>query len=427
MTTLKYNAFDGWRKKNSSDAVPQIYLIFGESFLVKEIFEKVSAFISGDNQGQFAVETLEGGSVRMGDIIEEISTFSFLVKKKIVAVKKIPLFQAGNIAGEINYSASDHDLLSNFITGGIPEDHYLILTCASVDKRKKIYKTIEKEALVVDCSVAQGARRVDLEEQNLALKNLAVSILKESKKTLPPNAFNRLVKLTGFNLELFSQNLGKLVAYSGNNKEISIDDVNKVIVRDKKDPIFQLTNSMMDKDTAASLFYFNSLFKDGFHPLQILKSMENQIRKLLLVKCFVEHAGKGRPLSGFKKMGFNTFKQGVIPKIVEHDMAIKEELKAAEQFEIDEKAKKKKQPAIDLLLAPNPKNPYPVYQVFLKSENFSLSQLNQALIFLSDLDFRLKSSAIDAKTQIENFIIHLCSKGGFVYDTQEHQNRRHHI
>jgi DNA polymerase-3 subunit delta len=66
----------------------------------------------------------------------------------------------------------------------------------------------------------------------------------------------------------------------------------------------------------------------------------------------------------------------------------------------------------DLLLAPNPKNPYPVYQVFLKSENFSLSNLNQALVFISDLDYKMKTSAIDAKTQMENFIIQLCSKGG---------------
>ena len=74
----------------------------------------------------------------------------------------------------------------------------------------------------------------------------------------------------------------------------------------------------------------------------------------------------------------------------------------------------------DLFLAPNPQNSYPVFQIFQKSENFSLNELNQALIFFSDLDYRLKSTSFDAKTAIENFIIKICSKGGFERDTEKY-------
>ncbi len=51
----------------------------------------------------------------------------------------------------------------------------------------------------------------------------------------------------------------------------------------------------------------------------------------------------------------------------------------------------------------------------VSKSNFSLIELQQALIFLSDIDYELKSSSFDIRTMIENFIIKTCSKGGFVY------------
>jgi len=70
-----------------------------------------------------------------------------------------------------------------------------------------------------------------------------------------------------------------------------------------------------------------------------------------------------------------------------------------------------KLPANDLLLAPNPKNAYPIFQNFLKSENFALEELTCALSTLADLDYRIKSSGGDTVTGLENFIMALCRKG----------------
>jgi len=91
-----------------------------------------------------------------------------------------------------------------------------------------------------------------------------------------------------------------------------------------------------------------------------------------------------------------------------------------EKYLSKEDSNKKTKIVNDLFLAPNPQNSYPVFQIFQKSENFSLNELNQALIFFSDLDYRLKSTSFDAKTAIENFIIKICSKGGFERDTEKY-------
>jgi len=426
---VKYNQLDSFLKAIQPEDIPGLILIFGDGYLLGHAFKTITSFLLGnDKNKQFALDTLEGGSVSMGDIIEQVSTFSFLVPKKIVAVKNAPLFQTQQGSHEIIFSPSDFDHLIDFIEKGIPLNHFLIFTATQIDKRKKIYKALADKGLMIDCSVATGVRKADIDEQRAALQSVADKILSKSEKILDTQAFHALVDLTGFDLGLFSQNIGKLIAYCGKNKIISIADVKSVIIRDKKDPIFNLTNAFIAKDVKSALFYLNSLFNEGFHPLQILKSFENQTRKLILVKCFTEQFYQNNTRINLKRINFNSFKQSVLPKIIDYDKQTKIDSEGQDDYLSmkSSKTKKKNPKSIDLLLAPNPKNAYPVFQIFQKSENFSLNELNQALIFLSDLDYRLKSSSFDARTAIENFIINTCSKGGFVY-VEKNKNRRHNF
>jgi DNA polymerase III delta subunit len=415
---IKYNKVEQFLSSIDNKDFSRLILIYGEQYLLKQAQELISSSLLGKNpykksQDEFAVETLEGGSVTMGEIIEQISTFSFFQSKKIVLVKNIPLFQTKANSGETIFSQSELDHFIDFIKKGIPENHYLILTANSVDKRKKIFKAIKEKALIIDCQVAAGSRKADIDEQRAVFQNIAHKILSKVKKKLEPRAFILLVDLTGFDLELFARNLEKLIVYSGKSPLITHTDVNSVISRDKTDPVFDLTNALMGKDTKKTLFYFNSLLNKNFHILQLLKSMENQIRKLLLVKCCSQEINQNKTIS-IKRMNFNAFKQNYLPEIIEYDKMTKNNIKELNACFLNQDSKKNNKQN-ELLLAPNPGNAYPVFIIFQKSENFSLIELNQALIFLSDVDYRLKSSSFDAQTVLENFIINICSRGELNY------------
>ena len=410
---IKHNKVEHFLSSSNSKVFPNLMFIYGEQYLLKQALDRISLFLLGSNHDKFAMETLEGGSVTMGEIIEQVSTFSFFLSRKIILVKNIPLFQSKSKPNEIVFSQPELDHFMDFIEKGIPEDHYLILTNNLVDKRKKIFKEIKEKALIIDCKVASGSRKADIDEQRAVFQTIARQVLSKAGKNLEPRAFISLVDLTGFDLELFSRNLEKLIVYAGKNPNITNADVNRVINRDKTDPIFNLTNALMEKNTENTLFYFNSLLNKGFHILQLLRSLENQVRKLILVKCCARQIGRNKTL-GIKKMGFNAFKQSILPKVVEYDKKTKTDIKELNESFLNHDSKKKSKQN-ELLLAPNPKNAYPVFQIFQKSENFSQKELNQALIFLSDTDYKMKSSSFDVKTALENFIIKICSKGGFIH------------
>ena len=419
---IKHNILDRFLSSANIKDFSNLIFIHGQQYLLKQSQDLITSFLLGQNsykknQDKFALETLEGGSVTMGEIIEQVSTFSFFLSKKIVLVKNIPLFAVRSKGSEIIFSQSELDHFIKFIEKGIPENHYLILTTNSADKRKKIFKEIKKKALIIDCQVATGSRKADIDEQRAVFQTITQKILSKARKNLEPSAFILLVELTGFDLELFSRNLEKLIIYAGTNPNITKADVNNVICRDKTDPVFSLTNALIEKDAKKTLFYFNSLLNKNFHILQLLKSLENQIRKLLMVKCCAMELNQNKTLS-IKKMNFNGFKQNFLPKILEYDKITKKNIKEMNECFLNHDSKKKIEQN-KLLLAPNPKSAYPVFIIFQKSENFSLPELNKALIFLSDVDYRLKSSSFDAKTALENFIINICSKGESIY-AQEH-------
>ncbi|WP_022668649.1 DNA polymerase III subunit delta [Desulfospira joergensenii] len=416
MTLIKHHQVDKTLSGMDRASCPKIILICGEAFLSSKVYQGLTRFLLEEGQREFGLEALDGPTTPMGDIIEQATTFSFLSGPKVIAVKNAPLFSPAGEAGGISYGEKDLERLSGLIQEGLPENHFLVLLAQGMDRRKKIFKSIEKLGLVVDCSVPQGARKADLDEQAAVLGSITEQVMFKAGKTLDQNAFRALTDLTGFNLELFAGNLDKLVSYTGATPRITLGDVEKLIKRDKKDPIFLFTNAVLDRNLTQSLFFLSSLFKDRFHPLQILKSMENQIRKLLMIKSFTMDP----KMQGMnpRQINFNSFKTRVMPAVIQRDEEIRQKLtqnaSVFEPLDREDQEKKKKgkknTPSTDLFLAPNPKNLYPVFQIFQKSENFTLEELKNGLIDLADLDHQFKTSASEERAGVENFIINLCKR-----------------
>jgi DNA polymerase III delta subunit len=71
-------------------------------------------------------------------------------------------------------------------------------------------------------------------------------------------------------------------------------------------------------------------------------------------------------------------------------------------------AKKKRRPVTDLVVAKSPKNPYPVYQMLIRSEKFTTDELIAALESLSQSDLRLKSTGQNPKIVLERAIVDIC-------------------
>jgi DNA polymerase-3 subunit delta len=254
--------------------------------------------------------------------------------------------------------------------------------------------------------------------QEAVLAERKDAILGAAQKTMSPAAYQALNAKTGFDLRTFSSNLEKLVTYIGQRSEITVEDVESVLPRTKIDPIYELTNALADRSPQQALFYLDSILSGDIHPLQAFAAMINQIRKLLLAKDFVESPyGRNWQPSG----PYDYCRERVIPDAVAYDRALLDELDSwrdqlGDETDVDDsptpakKKKKKNKPDTDLLIARNPKNAYPIFQLFKKSERYTKQELLQAIECLNRADKLLKSGGQNAKLVLEAVILDICQK-----------------
>ena len=302
--------------------------------------------------------------------------------------------------------------LDKAITGGFPKDNHLLITTDLVDRRRGLFKTILKMGLVVDCAVPKGDRREDRIAQAAVLNEKMGAILSRSGKSIEKDAFEAMTEMTGFDLRTFAHNLEKLISFVGQRQTITVDDVDAVLERTRKDPIYEMTNALAERNSLQALYFLNSLLSENFHPLQILTAISNQIRKLLMARGFLESA---RVRNWDPHMNYSQFRRSVMPEVQAYDQHLLDRLHAWDEQLLPEGAdgsktprKKKGKSTTDLLVARNPNNAYPVYQTLIKAEGYSTQELLCAMESLARADVQLKSSGQRPKIILESVVFSIC-------------------
>jgi DNA polymerase-3 subunit delta len=305
--------------------------------------------------------------------------------------------------------------LQKAIEKGFPRNNHLVITTDIADKRRGLYKAISSAGVVIDCTVPKGDRRADKMAQEDILLQKMGEILKPAQKEMDKGAYLALLDMTGFDLRTFCGSLEKLIDYIGERNIITVEDVEAVLKRTKKDPIYDFTNALADRHIDKVLFFLNSLLAADFHPLQILAAVANQVRRLTLAKDF---AKSKKATDWHPGLSYNVFQQSVMPAIVAYDQELLKILDGWESQRLPSgdtakapargKGKTKKKIQTDLLLARNPKNAYPIYQLLKKSEHYSKSELLAAVGLLSETDAQLKLSGQDPKLILERLVFRIC-------------------
>ncbi len=315
-------------------------------------------------------------------------------------------------------SSDSAEVLQKALEKGFPRGNHLILTSDTVDRRRSLFKVLQERGLVVDCTVPAGERKADKTVQESVLRETLQAILRNHQKTLDPDAYRFLCALTGFDLRTFSQNLEKLVLFVGERRQITLQDVECVAQRSRKDPIYELTNALAERNLEDALFYLGSLLADNFHPLQLLAALVNQVRKLLLAKAFTVSEG-GRVWQ--VGMGYGQFASSVVPELQASDQALAAQITAwndglsdGGQAAAVRGAKKGKtaKAATDLVLVKNPRSPYAVFQLLQRAANFSVAELVRAIEILNAADLQLKTAAHNPRLLIEAALLEICGFPG---------------
>jgi len=300
---------------------------------------------------------------------------------------------------------------------GFPKGNHLIVTAELVDKRLSLYKAMDKNGVIIDCLMPKGDSAKEKEIREKALLDKTNEILLKSGKTMEKAAYEALFEMTGFDLRTLSNNLEKLINYTGKRKKIIASDVETVLERTKTDPIYEFTNAVTDRNLENSLMLLDSILYSEIHPLQALSAIINQFRKLIFQKGFAESSYGKAWEPGFS---YPRFSSVTMPALIEYEKDLLNHIEGWDRYfaeeENEDKAesgkkkpvKKKRTVSSDLFIAKNARSPYPLYQLFKKAEKFRKDELFFCYEELKKADLELKSSGKDPKLIIVNVIFRIC-------------------
>jgi len=411
MPELKQSELPSFLKKLKPEAIPPVFFVWGEEFLCRKVFDAIIAFLLPEGQRGIGYELLEGDDATVSVVIERLSTYSIFQEKRVVAIKNAPIFIPPGTAASAGFTPEAIEQLKALIEKGFPETHFLVMTSATADRRRLIFNTLKEFGVTIDCTVPKGNRKADQGQKTEFLRSTMKEILDRTGKGIDGHAFNQLSEMTGFDPATFADNLERLVSFIGERTQITADDVQSIVKRTRKDAIFELTNAVSDRKVGQALFFFKSLCESGFYPLQLLAALTNHIRKILVVKEFIlSEKAKGNSCWQHGTRNYNQFMKNTMPFVIQGDGALSEKLQQWEQALAPDGTENKKKITTDLAIAPNPKNGYPVFQMFVKSDNFSRDELISIFLKLSELDHQMKTSSdSDPFILLEALIIGICT------------------
>ena len=81
----------------------------------------------------------------------------------------------------------------------------------------------------------------------------------------------------------------KLMIYKNDDKNITKEDIENIIIETIEDNIFELTNSIMNKDVNKSIKIYKDLLLKGEEPIKLIVMIANQFRLILQVKLMIKN------------------------------------------------------------------------------------------------------------------------------------------
>lgn len=239
----------------------QVYLLYGEErYLRRQYRDRLKAALCQDGD-TMNIHFYEGKDINVGEVIDLAETLPFFADRRVIFIENSGLFKSG---GEkmAEYLASP-----NATT-------FFVFTESDVDKRSKLYKTVQSKGCAADFSV----------QDETTLKRWIAGILKREGKRVTESTVNLFLLKTGTDMDNIHMELEKLICYCMDKDIVEAEDVEAVCTNRIANHIFDMINAIADKQLKKALKLYYDLLALKEPPMRILFLIARQCNMLLQVK-----------------------------------------------------------------------------------------------------------------------------------------------
>ncbi len=258
--------------------IKNVYLLCGgEFFFIDKAREKILSRLNVDKQTELVTIDCDSKPA-VGEIISAIDSSPFFGTRNVVLVKNANFF-----SGDKKF-----ERLENILRDMQPTN-YVIFTAKAADKRRKLYKIIDKVGGVLE---ADPLRPWEVDDWlNAKLKSLGKIMRSEARRH-----FNeRLGILPEISLWYLENELDK-VALNVDGNEITAADLRRIMLAPPEVSNFALTDAVDERKASKAVYLLKTQARDyGKLPL-VTTLLVNHVRRLLRAKFFIAQGVTGRRL-----------------------------------------------------------------------------------------------------------------------------------
>jgi DNA polymerase-3 subunit delta len=258
----------------------------------------------------------------------------------------------------------------------------LLITAGKVDKRKIFYKAVDKIGSVESFA----GLSVDDRDWAAQAENWASKALGERKKEISQEALAELVNRVGPSARELDNEAEKLALYVGGRKQIELEDVEAICIRNKNARAFALGDALGERNLPTLLQRLDEeLWEVKLDPqrseIGLLYGLIAKVRVMLLLKEMVRE-GWIKP-----EVDYGRFKAQL------------------------ERVPADKLPA-DKRFNPLALNPYVLYKALPQIRRYSEEELVQAMELLLQCNRRLVGSGLDEALVLQQTLVQIVSGDG---------------
>lgn len=239
----------------------QIYLLYGEErYLRRQYRQKLQAALCSDGD-TMNVHFYSGKDVPVGEIIDLAETLPFLAERRVIFISDSGLFKSGG------------EKLAEYLTSPC-ESTYFVFTESEVDKRSKLFKTVQSKGYAADFTV----------QDESTLKRWIAGTLGRDGKKITESTVQLIISKTGTDMDNIQMELEKLICYCMDRDVVTDADVEAVCTTRISNHIFDMINAIADRKQKVALELYYDLLALKEPPMRILFLIARQCNMLLQAK-----------------------------------------------------------------------------------------------------------------------------------------------
>lgn len=244
-----------------------LYFVHGkERYLVDRAVELLRARVLDPRTRDFNYELFYGKEAGAARIAQAARTLPMMAKRRLVLVRDADEMKGDELGALIPY-----------VSDPAPET-CLVFVAEKADQRLKFFSAFKKHGVILKLDPLYERQLPDFVRGEAKARGV----------TLAPDALTMIVDEIGAELGQLADAVERLAIYVGERKQVTAEDVDKVVATTRQRNVFELANAVGAGDRAHALAVLSSMLGARESGVRIVAMLARHLRQLWITSELLE-------------------------------------------------------------------------------------------------------------------------------------------